>query len=277
MKQKSKLFFAAAPILAIGIMAAAPALAAPNASGLMAKIKNVIHGNKQVQNMANRLGVMGTVSAINGSALTVVGRTGFNTSTAVVNYNIDASQAVVVKNNVTSTVSSIAVGDVIEARGTISGTSVVATMIRDGLKVVPGGRQGRPNGLGSSTPPFVGNGQPVIAGKISAISGTAVTVNTASNVQYTVDVSNAKIMKSRGTATPANLSVNDNVVVQGAVNGTAVTASSIIDQVKPVKINNGQEQNQAPTAIDTNNNQPAVNHLGIIGKIGGFFKKLFGF
>jgi hypothetical protein len=103
-------------------------------------------------------------------------------------------------------------------------------------------------------------------GNISAISGSTLTVNTGNGVQYTVDASNAKITKARSTSSVASLSVGDNVVVQGATSGTAITASSVMDQARPV-INN-----TATTATKTNANRP-----NIFSRIGGFFKHLFGF
>lgn len=47
-------------------------------------------------------------------------------------YTVDASGATVRKNGATSTVSAITVGDKIFVKGTVTGTSVVATEIRDG-------------------------------------------------------------------------------------------------------------------------------------------------
>ncbi len=100
-------------------------------------------------------GVFGTVSAINGNILTVTGRSGFGarpmtngkaTSVALpapapVTYTVDATNATVKKNNATSTLSAIVVGDTVTAQGTLTGTNLVATMIRDGR---PGDAHRRP-------------------------------------------------------------------------------------------------------------------------------------
>ncbi len=54
----------------------------------------------------------------------------------------------------------------------------------------------------------------------------------------------------------------DIVIIQGAVNGTNVTASSIIDHTVPAS---------------TSANGKAKGHSGFFGGIGSFFKHLFGF
>src|ERR1035437_7221371 len=73
-----------------------------------------------------RPGVSGTVTAVNGNIITINGRQGFGSTTPTVSYTVNATNATVRKNNATSTVSSIAVGDVIAVQGTITGTNVTA-------------------------------------------------------------------------------------------------------------------------------------------------------
>ena len=211
-------------------------------------------------------GVFGTVTAVNGNTITVSGRSGFGSTSAAVIYTVDATNATVKKSNVASTVSAIAVNDKIFVQGTVTGTKVVATSIMDGMM----GRMGTPDKDGSkgdvrasSTPAFTGNGQPVIAGKISAMNGSSLTVVTTSNVTYTVDATNAKLLRGKDSVAMSSLVVGDSVVVQGTVNGTIVTASTVIDQ--PVQAANpGNSENSAPKR-------------GIFGGIGSFFKHLFGF
>ena len=85
--------------------------------------------------------VIGTVSAVNGSTITIT--TNQRGSNAAVTYSVDASGAVINKivktasqtGAPTQTVieaSGIAVGDKLMVQGTISGTNIVATQIRDG-------------------------------------------------------------------------------------------------------------------------------------------------
>lgn len=221
-------------------------------------------------------GVFGTVTAVNGNTITINGRQGFGpTATATTTYTVDATNATVKKNNATSTVSAIAIGDTIFAQGTITGTNVVATTIRDGVMMGARG-QGGPgmNGKGgqghaTSTPPvspFTGNGQPVIAGSVSAISGTSLTVTTASNVIYTVDASNAKIVEGQNTIALSTIVVGNKVLVQGTVNGTSITASTVVDQ------------SGVPASVTANMDKG--RKLGFFGGVGNFFKSfahLFGF
>lgn len=89
-------------------------------------------------------GVIGKVTAIDGATLTVVGGR-MNASTT---YSVDASNATVLKNGSSSALSDISVGDMVMVQGTITGDSVAATKILDGI----GGmmRGSRPSG----TPPF---------------------------------------------------------------------------------------------------------------------------
>ena len=255
--------------------------------------------------MGMQPGVFGTVTAINGTTLTVSGKQGrpfgappsSNTSgtqtqtapttpvaPATVIYTVDAANATVRKNNATSTVASIAVGDTVVVRGTVSGTSVTATSIIDGVMPMRGGNgsHGGPGmgmgSMGSSTrstsmpvSPITGNGQPAIAGSVSAISGNTLTVTNKSNVTYTVDVTNAKIVQGQTTVTVSNVAVGDNVIVQGAVSGTSVTASSVIDQ-------KAGQQGMAPSGTTGGQGgQAPVARGGIFGAIGSFFSHIFGF
>jgi len=222
---------------------------------------------------------MGTVTAINGTGLTITGRQGFGTSSPSVTYAIDASGATVIKAGTTSTVASIAVSDVVEVQGTVNGTNVIATIIRDGLNGLPGQKKGSPHT--TTTLPIKGDGKPVIAGTVSAVNGTSLTVNTNSGLNYTVDGSDARIIKGQTTPiTVSDIQTGDTVIVQGSVNGTTIIATSIFDQSE-----NHKTDLVTPTANPNSNgaNAPASNPgaghkvLGFIGQLGGFFKHLFGF
>jgi hypothetical protein len=174
------------------------------------------------------------------------------------------------KNNATSTVSSIAVGDTIMAQGTVTGTNVTATNIIDGvMNRGTGNRQGssmngRP-GTASSTQ-VIGNGQPVVAGTVSTVNGYALTVTTASNVTYTIDATNAKVLQGQSTVAFSSIVVGEKVLIQGTVNGTSITASTIVDQ-------SASMNNNASTTGASNKGQ----EHGIFTSIGQFFMRLFGF
>ena len=211
--------------------------------------------------------VVGTVSGIAGTTLTVDSkawpRAAQKTETT---YTVQAAQATVTKEGLNSTLSAIAIGDRVMVEGTLSGTTVTATMIRDGRA----GHWGRMFGetpdmdIASHTPAIIGNGQPVIGGTVTAQSGTSLTVTNKSNVTYTVDISSAKVTKTGiANATSTNITIGDTVIVQGTVQGTAITATTVIDSGTL----------QAPA----NGTTPAPAHRGFFGLIGGFFSHMFGF
>jgi len=77
--------------------------------------------------------VSGIVMAVNGNVITLNVHQGLSSTTATTTFTVDATSAIVRKNNATSTVSSIAVGDRISVLGTVNGTNVVAKTIIDGM------------------------------------------------------------------------------------------------------------------------------------------------
>ena len=202
-------------------------------------------------------GILGTVTAISSNTITVNAK-GFGQNASQTTYTVDATNAKVTKNGTASTVSAIAVGDTIMVQGSLNGTTITAVFIRDGL----------PQNLKNQTPLIQGNGQPIIGGTITAISAPNLTVTTKTNsIAYSVNASGATVVKGNATTTLSSLSVGDQVIVQGAVNGTSVTASSIIDQDAP----------KTPNANSNSN----TNQGGFMNKvfrgIGNFFHNLFGF
>jgi hypothetical protein len=229
-----------------------------------------------------RPGVSGIVTAVNVNGnintLTINGRQGFGSTTPTVSYTIDATKATVRKNNATSTVSSVVVGDMIAVQGTVTGTNVAATTIFDGVT----GRMGFNGSLGkngqghatstraTSTPPAViGNGQPIVAGTVSVVNGNTLTITTASNVTYTVtiDASSTKILQGQNTVALSSIVVGNKVLVQGPVNGTSIVASTVIDQSG---VPAGTTVSGTPTP---NKGQPK----GFFAGIGQFFMHIFGF
>ena len=164
------------------------------------------------------------------------------------------------KGNATSTISDIVVGDNVVIQGTVTGTSVKATTIRDGMIRNPGANAG-------SNPQVQGNGQPVVAGTVVSVSGSVINVTNSGNVTYAVDTTNSKFESrgQQGTSTISNVSVGDRVIAQGAVNGTSVTASLVIDQGNPSNVPQG------------GHGDDRGSRSGFFGSIGNFFKHLFGF
>ena len=230
---------------------------------------------KMMLNM--RSGVIGTVASVNGTTLTVASvKVGWDrdgqdrdenkskTTPTPITYTVDASKATVVKAGVASIVSAIAVGDKVMVQGAITGTNIVATAIRDGINKDEDKDKDDKNKVKkpSPTPLILGNGQPVIAGTISAINGTSLTITNKSNITYTVDASTAKVQNKGVLSTLSTVVVGDNVVVQGAINGTSVTAYSVIDQ--------GATATVSP-------NSKSEGRGNMFGGIGRFLQHLFGF
>jgi hypothetical protein len=208
--------------------------------------------------------VVGTVSTVSGNTLTILGKEGFGSTTATTTFTVDATNATVKKNNATSTVSNILVGDTVAIQGTINGSNITATTIRDGVFARPIMGTGYKN-TASTTLPIVGNGEPVVAGTVSSVNGSTLLITNKSNVQYTVDAANAKIIEGQNTIVISNINVGDAVLVQGTINGTSVVASTVVDQANPVKT--------ATTSAEKNQ-----NHMGgFFGGIGQFFMHMFGF
>lgn len=74
-------------------------------------------------------GVIGTVTAINGTTITLKSKVRSNREATT--YTIDASSAIITKNSKTSTELGIAVGDTVIVKGTISGIIFTAKTIKD--------------------------------------------------------------------------------------------------------------------------------------------------
>jgi hypothetical protein len=212
--------------------------------------------------------VVGSVTAINGTMLTLqTWRRPGSANAAGTIYTVDAANAEVFDKGATSTVAGIAPGDMVSVQGTANGTNITATVIRYGMNGAFG-RRGAANG--STTPPFRGNGEPIVGGSVTAISGTTLTITNVSNVTYAVNAASSTVVLHGTTSTLASIAVGDNVMVQGVVNGTSITASMILDQ-----------GNMNHASVTPNVNRPhghgGFDPFGFFGAIGGFFKHLFGF
>ena len=249
-------------ILSAFVLVASPAFAqttpapAPGTWGGHAGGGNTVMRAKGMMKPA----VFGTVTAVSGNTITVSGKQGFGANVTATTFTVDATNAKIMKANVAGTISSIVVGDTIVAEGTLTGTNLVATTIRDGVMPMRGGTTPRAPG---ATPAFTGNGQPVVAGTVTSISGNTISITNKSNVTYTIDATNAKVTQGNTVVTVSSVVVGDNVVVQGTVNGNSVVATTVIDQ------------HVSTTTTAGGTTKPASK--GFFGGIGAFFSHLFGF
>lgn len=166
-------------------------------------------------------GVVGTVSSISGTTLTVQSMA-FGQNTSATTYTVDASSATVTKNNISASLSDISVGDMVMVEGTVSGANIAATSIHDGLGGMMGGS--RPaNGTNPGT-----------FGTVASISGTTIlitsqTPGSSNTTTYTIDASSASVTKNNTSASVSDISVGDIIMVEGTVNGASVVATSIRD------------------------------------------------
>lgn len=272
---KKDILYALASSVAVSSLLIGTAFAQTTSSGQAQQ--SGWQGRGQRGDMMQRApGVFGTVSAVSGTTLTVTSKMGPRPEQASTNaasagtettYTVNASNATVVKDGSTSSVSAIAVGDTVMVRGTVSGTTVTATEIHDGIPPRDGrGSSQQGDGFVAS---LQGNGQPVIGGTVSAVSGTTLSVAPAQGgITYSVDASSATVKKGNATSSVSAVAVGDEVIVQGSVNGTAVSATSVIDQGTKPSTSDAQANGEtaSPRAMG-----------GFFGAIGGFFHRLFGF
>lgn len=219
--------------------------------------KDEMHDNNGMHNGMRAM--FGTVTAVNGSTITISSKPMMkdSNSSQATTYTVNTSSTTIVdKNTAASSVSAIAVGDTVMIEGTVSGTTITATRIHDGIMA-----KGVVKAMGNKDEVSLleGNGQPIIGGTVSAVNGNTITITNKSNVAYTVDVTNAKITKSGTVASASNISVGDELIAQGTINGNSVVAVNVVDSAKVSTSTNGND------------------HRGFLGTIGNFFSRIFGF
>ena len=165
-------------------------------------------------------GIAGAVTAVNGSTITVTSKDGGV-------YTVDASGASVEKyaNGASSAiaVANIAVGDEVMINGTIKTATVSAKEIHDGAFPKPA--------------------MPAAVGKVTAVSGSSITISgmgKGATQTYTIDASGAAITKitapaakgdkpTTATIATSGIAVGDMIAVEGTVNGSAITATKVVD------------------------------------------------
>lgn len=107
----------------------------------------------------------------------------------------------------------------------------------------------------------IGDGQPVVVGTVGTTTGSSFTLKNKSNVIYTIDAANAKIFIRNATGTIADVKQGDQVAVQGAVSGTSITASTVLDQ--------------GVVALKKIDEKTGMVKKNVFEKMGSFFRNLF--
>lgn len=198
------------------------------------------HGDSNWQDAQQKKhDAFGSVTAVSGTTLTVevTGRGPNGTKTTI---SVDASGAVVSDKDGTAMLSDIKVGSMIKIDGEMDGSVLDAEKI----KLLPP-KEEKPTAPAA----YEGDGSPVVIGKITAISGSTLTLDNKAAADFKVDASAADFAKGGKVQVLADVAVGDTVMVQGAVTGSNVKASAVIEQ--PGK-------------------------MGLFGFLGHFFSKMFG-
>jgi len=185
-------------------------------------------------NHSGRGGVIGIVSSVSGSSITLISKDRQATST----FAVDATNATVTKAGATSSLSAIQTGDTLLVRGSVTGTNVVATKIIDGLPVMKHNGKAGKSGRNASSSAAMKN-RPAF-GSVTAVNGGSFTLQTKAfkgrkaastpALALTVNTSSTTVFKKDGqTATLADLASGQNIMVIGTRDstGTMITASRV--------------------------------------------------
>ncbi len=211
----------------------------------------------QLGNWKDKSGVIGTISAIDGSKITVVSKIAAGSKNPTT-YTVDATNAKIYSDGELSTMSTLDIGEMIFVEGTITETTVTATIIHDGIFKWRGEKDS-----------FDSTGDPIVGGTVTGINGDTITIKNKSNVTYTIDADSAKFVK-RGvdSATISDIEVGDMILVQGAINNNLVTAKLILDHSGKVGMDDDDNDNNDG---DNGRHRGFFNRLGVF--FGGWFKK----
>ncbi len=179
--------------------------------------------------MAQGGGVLGTVTGITGTNISVKDSKG-------VLFSVDASTAKLFKDFASTTIAitDIKVGDSVMVRGTTVGVNVKAAVVIAGKFTHRGLVIGKHHGwMHKEDADDKGKRGFGVRGVVTTISGSNLTLNAQNSTTYNVDASNAVIFKGqpKATSTLSEIKSGDSVIVRGVVNGTTITATTIIDGI----------------------------------------------
>jgi hypothetical protein len=169
-----------------------------------------MHANFKPRSATSKHIISGTVASVSGTTLTVTGTDGTV-------YSVDASSAKLLESmSITSlTLANIQMGDKVTVVGTITGTNVVAKGVTDRS--------------------FLGRN--VFMGKVTAVSGSMITISSMVNkvvTTYTIDATTATLKKGVGKGAPTtivltDIVVGDRITAVGTLSGTTVSATAVTD------------------------------------------------
>jgi hypothetical protein len=177
------------------------------------------------------------------------------------------STATTTGSSTPATLAQVVKGDRVLVNGTLEGTKITAKNVHIGIPARAEKRiEDRKEKREEAKPIDLirqGDGQPVIVGTVGTTTGssTTFTLTNKSNVVYTIDAANTKVYLKSATGTVIDIKTGDRVVVQGAVSGTSITATTVIDH--------GQ------VALKRIDDKTGLVKPTIAEKVKGFFKKFF--
>jgi hypothetical protein len=113
-----------------------------------------------------------------------------------------------------------------------------------------------------------------IVGTVASINGSSITLTSKAGVTYNVNASGATITKGFGAKAPAlplsGIASGDTLLVRGAVTGTNVTATAIIDGALPPKERPGNGKHDIPASLEKIlSKMPSLRFAGTVQAISG--------
>ncbi len=101
-----------------------------------------------------------------------------------------------------------------------------------------------------------GKRSPAIVGVVTEINGSSLTLIARDNNTYTVDASDAKVVKGflgfwSKPSSFSNIQVTDTLTVKGDVNGSSISATDIADNKTPKNAQSDARTNKTPSILDT--------------------------
>ena len=166
-------------------------------------------GTKITTNM-----VSGTVTGISGNTITLT------SSASTTPFTVDATNAKLLRKfGASMVITDIQTGDTLQVRGTVSGSSVIATTIRDMSLQAKNG---------------------TFSGTISAMNGTSFTLQSKERGSQTINTTSTTVFKKNGqAATLSDLASGQTVTVSGVWDRTNsnVTATKVNIVIKMVSVN----------------------------------------
>ncbi|HZP28628.1 MAG TPA: DUF5666 domain-containing protein [Acidimicrobiia bacterium] len=167
----------------------------------------------------NGQGAFGTISAIDGSAITVKDAGGRTTK-------VTTTASTTVTTTVTASVSAVKVGDRVVVSGSGSSSKIAATQVHDDGAASSTGGNGPAGGPGGGPGGTSGDGS-FVSGTVAGVDGSTFTVTDTIGTTVTVTTSSSTTVTKDETVGVSDLAVGDYVMVSGSRSNGVLTATRI--------------------------------------------------